>query len=280
MNALELAQALQDAASTFYGKTCGLLWDGGAMISKLHAENEANERNLGILSDELSKCEKHAKDLQTECAALRVNEENLTAQVEILRAQLAAQGPDVRIPLDVLEEASAALGNFCADLGWSDTDMQAMDNLDAFIARHKAILSAAPSQQAPTNCRHCGGPDSVLCAGQCKAKQPAKDIGVEQDERVFARVAAMKAKQQAPAAQGEPVAWKHDCAALLQNDVELWVARCPHCGKPKDTHPQQASEPMTDEQIEAESPASSDKAVWFRHGIRVADRHHQIKGKQ
>jgi hypothetical protein len=33
-------------------------------------------------------------------------------------------------------------------------------------------------------------------------------------------------------AQSEPVAWKHDCAALLQNDVELWIDRCPHCGKP------------------------------------------------
>ncbi len=30
----------------------------------------------------------------------------------------------------------------------------------------------------------------------------------------------------------DPVAWKHDCAALLQNDVELWIDRCPHCGKP------------------------------------------------
>ena len=35
------------------------------------------------------------------------------------------------------------------------------------------------------------------------------------------------------AADDEPVAWKHDCAALLQNDVELWVDRCPHCGKPR-----------------------------------------------
>ena len=28
-------------------------------------------------------------------------------------------------------------------------------------------------QPAPTNCRHCGGPDNVLCAGQCK-NQPAQ----------------------------------------------------------------------------------------------------------
>lgn len=35
--------------------------------------------------------------------------------------------------------------------------------------------------------------------------------------------------------EGEAVAWKHDCAALLTNDVELWIDRCPHCGKP--SHP-------------------------------------------
>ncbi len=42
-----------------------------------------------------------------------------------------------------------------------------------------------------------------------------------------------------PAAQPEQeqVAWKHDCAALLQNDVELWIDRCPHCGKPRTTPP-------------------------------------------
>ena len=42
-------------------------------------------------------------------------------------------------------------------------------------------------------------------------------------------------------AQAEPVAWKHDCAALLTNDVELWIDRCPHCGKPR---PQPAPQPV------------------------------------
>ena len=32
---------------------------------------------------------------------------------------------------------------------------------------------AQPEQPAPTNCRHCGGPDNVICAGQCK-EQPAQ----------------------------------------------------------------------------------------------------------
>ena len=35
----------------------------------------------------------------------------------------------------------------------------------------------------------------------------------------------------------EPVAWKHDCAALCTNDVELWIDACPHCGKPRTAAP-------------------------------------------
>lgn len=35
----------------------------------------------------------------------------------------------------------------------------------------------------------------------------------------------------------EPVAWMHDCAALCANDVELWIDRCPHCGKPRTSPP-------------------------------------------
>lgn len=49
-------------------------------------------------------------------------------------------------------------------------------------------------------------------------------------------------------AGAEPVAWTHDCAALLTNDVELWIDACPHCGKPR-TSPhliKQMREPSTD----------------------------------
>jgi len=85
-------------------------------------------------------------------------------------------------------------------------------------------------------------------------------------------------------AQGEPVAWKHDCAALLQNDVELWVARCPHCGKPRDTHPQQASEPMTPEQINLAwdrsclaNPTGAQQRFVFARAVEL---HHKIGEKQ
>lgn len=43
--------------------------------------------------------------------------------------------------------------------------------------------------------------------------------------------------------QGETVAWKHDCAVLLANDVELWIDVCPHCGKPR-YHPAPQQKPL------------------------------------
>lgn len=48
----------------------------------------------------------------------------------------------VTVPLQVLRDAADALGNFIMDHGWGDSDMQAMDNLDAYIARHSALTSA------------------------------------------------------------------------------------------------------------------------------------------
>ena len=32
--------------------------------------------------------------------------------------------------------------------------------------------------------------------------------------------------------EGEPVAWTHSCNVLCLDGVELWIDRCPHCGKP------------------------------------------------
>ena len=40
------------------------------------------------------------------------------------------------------------------------------------------------------------------------------------------------------------VAWKHDCAALLTNDVELWIDACPHCGKPRNAPQPVEREPI------------------------------------
>ena len=63
----------------------------------------------------------------------------------------------------------------------------------------------------------------------------------------FAR--AVLAKWGQPAHSGDPVAWKHDCAALLTNDVELWIDACPHCGKPRNAPQPVERDPLSDAQI-------------------------------
>lgn len=42
--------------------------------------------------------------------------------------------------------------------------------------------------------------------------------------------------------QQEPVAWKHTCNALCVNGLELWIDKCPHCGKPRQKHPAEDAE--------------------------------------
>lgn len=44
-------------------------------------------------------------------------------------------------------------------------------------------------------------------------------------------------------ADAQPVAWKHDCAGLCTNGVELWIDACPHCGKPRPVPPAPAAVP-------------------------------------
>jgi len=186
------------------------------------------------------------------------------AEIESLRAQLAQRVPDGcvvadvgfrwdaerqhHVPKLVVEFEPVPANSPCDAKGWKDRDAVA------------AMLSAAPSQQAPD-------------AQECEWTNCPRRVGD-----------VCCNEQQAPVAQGEPVAWKHDCAALLQNDVELWVARCPHCGKPRDTHPQQASEPMTPEQINLAwdrsclaNPTGAQQRFVFARAVEL---HHKIGEKQ
>ena len=60
-------------------------------------------------------------------------------------------------------------------------------------------------QPAPTNCRHCGGPDNVLCAGQCK-NQPAQQ-------------------------QQVPVAAEKDYTTTRNSWTGRATHKCNHCGR-------------------------------------------------
>ena len=68
-------------------------------------------------------------------------------------------------------------------------------------------------------------------------------------------------KQAAPQQEAqEPVAWKHDCAALLTNDVELWIDACPHCGKPRNAP--QPVERVPPETCEWTATDAFDQTYW------------------
>lgn len=115
----------------------------------------------------------------------------------------------------------------------------------------------------------------------------------EKGMRELAIFQAVLDKWGQPAHSGEQVAWKHDCAALLTNDVELWIDTCPHCGKPRNAPQPVEREPLTEKQIEAaakklsecmdypwESMPKSGRAEMRKHAQSVIAAAHGIKGGQ
>ena len=87
----------------------------------------------------------------------------------------------------------------------------------------------------------------------------------------FLRVDHIYRAMLAAAPQPEPVdvgsvGWKHDCAALCSNNIELWIDRCPHCGKPRHNHP-----PTDDELLNKAEPVESEPAMWLMKHIRSGD---------
>ena len=48
--------------------------------------------------------------------------------------------------------------------------------------------------------------------------------------------AVLLAALQEQAREGEAVAWLHGCNVLCA-DIDLWIDRCPHCGKPRPAAP-------------------------------------------
>ena len=109
-----------------------------------------------------------------------------------------------------------------------------------------------------------------------------EETGFDPDDfpaAIFGFTRAALAKWGQPAQAAEPVAWKHDCAALLTNDVELWIDACPHCGKPRNAPKPVGRVPLTDEQIKD----LQDDGVFLgacRQIVRAIEAAHGIKGGQ
>jgi hypothetical protein len=149
----------------------------------------------------------------------------------------------------------------------SDSYFTARPQLDSavnrriFCAGHfSGYGDEAPQPAAqPTNCRHCGGPETVLCGGQCKpAAQPTIDLsrldpfvgglGKAILQELKEDLAAQPAAQPTEPA-GEPVAWyEHN------PDLDAWFLA--YSRNPKATtrplvfgDTARPAVPLTDEQI-------------------------------
>ena len=61
----------------------------------------------------------------------------------------------IAVPRWVLERASESLGSFVSDHGWAQVDMDAMDNIDAYLARSPTPPAepAEPHSQRPQRMR-------------------------------------------------------------------------------------------------------------------------------
>ena len=91
----------------------------------------AIEQLKSVLCDQEGKCCIRGSDADRAIVDRALEELTTPQQAE------AVPPGYVLVPIDVLQAASESLGNFVSDHGWTDADMQAMDNLDAILAQQK-----------------------------------------------------------------------------------------------------------------------------------------------
>ena len=127
--------------------------------------------------------------------------------------------------------------------------------------------SAAPQPQPP-NCRHCGGPENVLCAGQCRPSKRRKAMNITIDRAVLEQ--ALEALNHGITEMNhrgcaiECMPLHHATKAIREELVQPqprqdqhykelaalgWQAiECPVCGSSAQGYPRQSAQPLSDEQ--------------------------------
>ena len=134
---------------------------------------------------------------------------------------------------EALRLAEILEGDYCPDWFYE----QGVDEVAAELRRQHARIAELEAQLEAVGAGGVSGP----MMGQPQA-MPDLSALTERGAKAWAGVDAQGLRDGVASAGSEPVAWKHDCAALLANDVELWIDACPHCGKPR-MHATQAAHP-------------------------------------
>lgn len=255
--------------------------------------------NLELYREIAAQCQNHASVSHTECGGMLWGSGaailRLIDMVEGLEAQLAARVPD----------APYGYCPVCRSMG---EKRDRSPNGHTYCGNgHKWLssesLSAAPSQQAPSNL------EALVKIADKQAKygvaphragfvvpthfDQLTGVGIP-DPNTYG-----EASQQAPVAQGEPVAWTNPGAKgktfheIMVQAHSFCPTDLPHLQKMQwmasyyeVNRQQQASEPMTVEQIKAGWANSNARQHTysllseqsFLEGVRFAERHHNIKG--
>ena len=159
-------------------------------------------------------------------------------------------GTHVLVPIEPTEEMFAAANKIDDEMYCGGSQHGA--DIDQV---YYAMIAAAP--QPEPNPNWCAGCSPDNCSG-CWNEHV---VGI--DQVYYAMIEA--APQPEPVDVGS-VGWKHDCAALCANDIELWIDRCPHCGKPRHNPP-----PTDDELLNKAEQVESEPAMWVMKHIRSGD---------
>ena len=195
------------------------------------------------------------------------------AEIESLRAQLAARVPDAVGPM--LHEALAAAENAKTDPDEPEAAWALIEQRYLSILVQAAMLSATPSQQAPETTELRSVVFKVL-----------EGWTLPHDVRSILEIAYYS--QQAPVVQGEPVVgWiaKTGHGTHFRETITDELKSIKFDGRPywrpvSYTHPQQASEPMTDEQAGELVLAWKSAQETEEFLVRMVELHHNIKEKQ
>ena len=285
-DALELASVAESADLAGYPTAkkanayclC-LLEDCAQMIRRLHAENETLRAGYAAARLEIeslkSQLAEHASHGQ---APAQAASSAVLKAIREANMQLVRTGDDafMLVPYKAVTAQAAEsvpAGPRRKDMLWATAKMQERHDqrIENIVSGLERIKQEHAGQQ-PQKIDECYGDcptDSTTCTNPC---------------RFDGRAARAKWGTQQPAHSGEPVAWKHDCAALLTNDVELWIDACPHCGKPRNAPQPVEREPLTPERVkEIVRGAGYDQCgipdterSAFINGLRHGEREHGI----
>lgn len=150
--------------------------------------------------------------------------------------------------------------------------LERADKINGYPNNAAAIKALRQALEADTK--------PCACCGEGKARISVTRICDTCGSEYAGRAEMDAAKRIEAEQQAEPVAWKHDCDALCIG-IELWIARCPHCGRPRSAHQQPAQQPLTEEKIAdlfsvacRETFSGLERFIYF---TRLVESFHNIK---